>query len=84
MYCICKPPIFFRCWAADLICGRFGGSSGRGAEGSWKKFGLHPVFALFATFAGWYLFGFLGMLISPIVAVLIKLLLESGKTEKLL
>ena len=49
-----------------------------------KSFGLHPVFALFATFAGWYLFGFLGMLISPIVAVLIKLLLESGKTEKLL
>ncbi len=48
-----------------------------------KSFGLHPVFALFATFAGWYLFGFLGMLLSPIAAVLVKLLLESGRIEKI-
>lgn len=41
-----------------------------------SSLGLSPVPALLATFAGWYLFGFFGMLLSPIVAVLLKTLLE--------
>ena len=39
--------------------------------------GLHPLYALFATFAGWQLFGFLGMLLGPLAAVLFKMLFES-------
>ena len=47
-----------------------------------KTLGLHPLPSLFATFAGWYLFGFWGMLFAPIVLVFVKSLLEGVfKTE---
>lgn len=41
-----------------------------------RSLGLHPLPALFATFAGWYLFGFFGMLLSPVAAVLLKALFD--------
>jgi sporulation integral membrane protein YtvI len=37
-----------------------------------KSLGVHPLLALFASYAGWRLFGFWGMLLGPIVALLIK------------
>ena len=44
-----------------------------------KSLGLHPLLTLFATFAGWQLFGFLGMLLGPVAAVLAKSVLENCK-----
>ena len=41
--------------------------------------GLHPLATLFATYAGFYCFGFLGMIVSPIVAVLIKSILTARR-----
>ena len=46
-----------------------------------KSFGLHPLLALLSTFAGWYLFGLWGMLLSPIAAVLVKTLFEAGRNK---
>ena len=37
-----------------------------------KQLGIHPVIMLLAIYCGYRLFGFLGILISPIVTVLIK------------
>ena len=37
-----------------------------------KSLGLPPVVTLFAVFVGWELFGVLGMLLSPAVALLVK------------
>ena len=37
-----------------------------------KSLGLHPLLTLFASYAGFRLFGFLGMLAGPVVATLIK------------
>lgn len=37
-----------------------------------KNLGLHPLMTLFATFVGFYWFGFVGMILSPIAAVAIK------------
>lgn len=34
--------------------------------------GLHPLVTLFASFAGWKLFGVIGMMAGPVVAVLIR------------
>ncbi len=33
-----------------------------------KHLGLHPLWALFATYAGFYLFGFWGMILGPVIA----------------
>ena len=37
-----------------------------------KSLGLHPLLTLFASYAGFRLFGFLGMLAGPVIATLIK------------
>ncbi len=37
-----------------------------------QSLGLHPLLTLFATYAGWQLFGFFGMLLAPFVALLAK------------
>ncbi len=37
-----------------------------------QSLGLHPLLTLFATYAGWQLFGFWGMLLAPFVALLCK------------
>lgn len=37
--------------------------------------GLHPLVTLFASFAGWKLFGVIGMMAGPVVAVLIRFLI---------
>lgn len=42
-----------------------------------KSLGLHPLLALFATYVGFSLFGLLGMILGPIVALLCKRLLSS-------
>lgn len=42
-----------------------------------KSLGLHPLLTLFAGYAGFRLFGFLGMLLGPVVATLIKNLLPA-------
>jgi sporulation integral membrane protein YtvI len=47
-----------------------------------KSLGLHPLAALFATFAGWRLFGFWGMILSPFAAVLLRALLFGGKERQ--
>ena len=41
-----------------------------------KSLGIAPLPALFATYAGWQLLGFVGMLIAPLAAVLIKAVYE--------
>ena len=43
-----------------------------------NSLGLHPVVSLFAVFVGWKLFGFVGMLLGPAVALFIK---ESQRKE---
>jgi predicted PurR-regulated permease PerM len=45
-----------------------------------KSLGLHPLLALFATYVGFTLFGLLGMILAPIVALLGKRLLFSQIT----
>jgi sporulation integral membrane protein YtvI len=45
-----------------------------------KSLGLHPLLALFATYIGFTLFGLLGMILAPIVALLGKRLLSSQIT----
>ncbi len=42
-----------------------------------KSLGLHPLVMLFATYAGFYLFGLVGMILGPVVALPIKYLLET-------
>ncbi|MBQ9131161.1 MAG: AI-2E family transporter, partial [Clostridia bacterium] len=37
-----------------------------------KSLGLHPLLTLFASYAGWRLLGFLGMLLGPVLALLLK------------
>ncbi len=37
-----------------------------------KSLGLHPLLTLFASYAGWRLLGFLGMILAPILAMLCK------------
>ena len=37
-----------------------------------KSLGLHPFFTLFASYAGWQLFGIVGMLLGPLVALAVK------------
>ncbi len=37
-----------------------------------KTLGLHPLLSLFASYAGWQLFGFFGMLVGPFLAMLAK------------
>lgn len=44
--------------------------------------GLHPVSTLFATYAGFYCFGFLGMLLAPIAALLLKSVVGSVKHQR--
>ena len=46
-----------------------------------ESLGLHPLLSLFCVFAGFKLFGFLGMLISPLIAITAKELLFSGKKD---
>ncbi|MBQ7346672.1 MAG: sporulation integral membrane protein YtvI [Clostridia bacterium] len=41
-----------------------------------KSLGLHPLLTVFSTYAGWQLFGFLGMLLGPFLAFLGKLVYE--------
>lgn len=42
-----------------------------------KSLGLHPLLTLFAGYAGWRLFGFLGMLAGPVIAMIAKNILAS-------
>ena len=42
-----------------------------------KSLGLHPLLTLFATYVGFTLFGIIGMILAPIVALLAKRLLSS-------
>lgn len=44
-----------------------------------KSLGLHPLVSLFASYAGWQLFGLLGMLLGPIVATVLRSVF--GKTR---
>ena len=44
-----------------------------------KSLGIHPLLALFAGYAGWWLLGFWGLLLGPFVAVLGKTLLGLRK-----
>ena len=37
-----------------------------------KSLGLHPLLTLFATYVGFSLFGVLGMILAPVVALLVK------------
>ena len=41
-----------------------------------RSLGLHPLLTLFASYAGWRLFGVGGMILAPIVAMLCKNLLQ--------
>ena len=48
-----------------------------------KSLGLHPLLTLFATYVGFSLFGLLGMILAPIVALVAKRLLSSQmKTQR--
>ena len=43
--------------------------------------GLHPLLALFATYAGWELLGFFGMIAGPLLALLVKSTLGQFKSR---
>ncbi|MBQ8311384.1 MAG: sporulation integral membrane protein YtvI [Clostridia bacterium] len=47
-----------------------------------KSLGIHPLLTLFASYVGFYLFGILGMLLAPIVAMIGKVLLGRIIFEK--
>lgn len=47
-----------------------------------KSLGLHPVLTLFAGYTGWRLFGVVGMLIGPPVAMLLRIVIEAFAKEK--
>ena len=47
-----------------------------------KSLGLHPLLTLFATYVGFSLFGLLGMILAPIVALFVKRVLNLPSTEK--
>lgn len=47
-----------------------------------KTLGLRPFATLFAGFAGWKLFGILGMALGPAVALLCKLLTEKMRSKR--
>ena len=42
-----------------------------------KSLGLHPLLMLFSTYAGFYLFGLLGMILAPILTLFAKNLLST-------
>ena len=44
-----------------------------------KSLGISPLLALFATYAGWQLLGFWGMLLAPFVAMIVKAAVEQRK-----
>ena len=46
-----------------------------------KSLGLHPLLTLFATYVGFVLFGIVGMILAPIVALFAKRLLYSQITK---
>lgn len=47
-----------------------------------KNLGLHPILSLALIYAGYGLFGFAGLLITPIIAVLLGLFLEKDNPTK--
>ena len=48
-----------------------------------RSLGLHPLLALFAGYAGWRFFGFLGMALGPLAALLIKTFFFASGEKKL-
>lgn len=46
-----------------------------------KSLGLHPLLALFAGYAGWWLLGFWGLLLGPFLALFCKTLFEQQRTS---
>ena len=47
-----------------------------------KSLGLHPLLTLFASYAGWRLLGFTGMILAPILAMIGKNFLAGGISAK--
>lgn len=47
-----------------------------------KSLGLHPLLTLFASYAGWQLFGVLGMLLAPIGALAVKAFIGRIHTDR--
>ena len=47
-----------------------------------KSLGLHPLVMLFASYAGFCLFGVLGMILGPVVAIPVKYLFEKMAKKK--
>lgn len=47
-----------------------------------KSLGLHPVLTLFAGYAGWRLFGVIGMILGPPVAMLLRIALGAKVREE--
>lgn len=44
-----------------------------------KSLGISPLLALFATYAGWQLLGFWGMIIAPFAAMIVKAIVEQRR-----
>lgn len=47
-----------------------------------KSLGLHPILTLFAGYAGWRLFGVIGMILGPPVAMLLRIALGAKVREE--
>ena len=47
-----------------------------------KSLGLHPLFTLFASYAGWQICGVAGMLIGPLVALAIKTFVDRSRVDR--
>ncbi len=47
-----------------------------------KNIGLHPLATLVAIFIGWILWGFLGLFLLPIIAVVLKSIYQANKAVK--
>ena len=43
-----------------------------------KSLGVHPLLTVFFTYVGWYLFGLVGILLSPLCAWLARILYQQG------
>jgi predicted PurR-regulated permease PerM len=47
-----------------------------------KNLGIHPIVSLLLLYAGYFIFGFLGLLLIPLISVIINILINKDDTPE--
>ena len=47
-----------------------------------KNLGIHPVLSLFLLYAGYFIFGFFGLLLIPLISVIVNILINKDNTPE--